>query len=152
MVTWPAGEVSGLEVTRMTTQWLQEAMTHDEREYLRRTVAAATCGQQPEPVCRSLDDGLVGGEPEARWCELFREAVQRKLDKMPNFRPASRYDLLISDDSPIGGVDRSTVIAPLRSWLRGLDTLKLGTVSVIISLDVLSICAGGHAFSRTFEF
>ena len=139
MVASSSGQVAGLEVTRMTTQWLQKAMTDDEREYLRRGAAAAASGQQEEPVCRSLDDGLVGDEAEAKWCELFREAVRRKLDKMPNFRPASRYDVLIYDDSPVGDVDRRKVVAALRPWLGSLDAtaLTLGTISVVISLDVM---------------
>jgi hypothetical protein len=139
MLTSASGEVTGLEVTKATTQWLQRAMTDDEREYLSRETTAAASGEEPTPVIRSLDDGLLGGEAEMKWCTLVKEAIERKLDKLPGFRSASRYDLLICDDTPIGGVDRRKVVATLNPWVRSLDlnTLKLGTISVIISLDVL---------------
>ncbi|MFI5397871.1 MAG: hypothetical protein ACHQ9S_20225 [Candidatus Binatia bacterium] len=139
MATWSSGEVTGLEVTRATTQWLQRAMTGGEREYLGKEVGAAASAEKPEPVISSLDDGLVDGEAETKWCSLVRKALEGKLEKLPGFRPASRYDLLIYDDTPIVGVDRRKVVATLNPWIRSLDvaTLKLGTVSVIISPDVL---------------
>jgi hypothetical protein len=138
MVTWASGEVTGLEVTRATTPWLQRTMTDSERQYRRREAVAEESGTEPEPVVTLLSGG-VGDEPERRWCSLVRKAVERKLDRWSHFKPASRYDLVVADDAPVGGIDRRKVTAYLQPWLRSLDVraLKLGSISVNISLDVL---------------
>ena len=145
VLIWRSGEATGLEVTRATTQWLQRAMTEDESEYLCREAAAIASGETPEPVSRSLSDGgWIGDEAEAEWCLLVRQAVERKIRKLPGFRSASRYDLLVYDDTPVGGIDRRKVVATLYPWVRSLDATipKLGTVSVVISLDVLFDLSG----------
>jgi hypothetical protein len=138
MVSWPAGEVTGVEVTRATTPWLQRAMTDGEREYRRREAVAEESGTEPEPVVTWLPRG-GRDEPERDWCCLVREAIERKLARWNRFRPASRYDLVIADDTGVGGIDWRKVTVYLQRWLRSLDVraLKLGTISVNISLDVL---------------
>jgi hypothetical protein len=140
MVTWSSGEVTGLEITRATTQRMQRARTEDQREYLRREAAAKASGKSPEPVSRLLSrGGLIGDKAENDWCSLFQEATETKLKKLPAFRPASRHDLVIYDDTPLPAVDRHKVVAALRPWVSSLvvTTPTLGTISLIISLDVL---------------
>ena len=144
MLTWSTGEVTGLEVTRATTQEAQRGMTQDQREYLRREAALMSTGQRPEPVIRLGPlRGWIGDEPEVQCCSLFREAIEKKLAKLADFRPAARYDLLIWDDAPLPA-SRGKVIEALRPWVRSLDTgaLKLGVVSLVISLDVAFDLAG----------
>ena len=140
MVTWSSGEVTGLEITRATTQRMQRAMTEDQREYLRREAAAKASGISPEPVSRLLSHGgWIGDEAEKDWCLLFQEIIEKKLKKLPAFRPASRHDLVICDDTLLPAVDRRKVVAALRPWVSSLaaNAPTLGTISAIISLDVL---------------
>jgi hypothetical protein len=138
MLTWPSGELTGLEVTRATERWVQRAMTASEKEYRRR--AAGGSGQEPEPVCIPLSQaGWVGNEAELEWCSLIRGAVEQKLVKLPTFRPLPRHDLLIYDDTPLPAVDRRKVLAAISPWTLRLNEKRptFGKISVIISLDVL---------------
>src|ERR1700730_12489726 len=65
MSTSESGEITGLEVTRATEQWLQSEMTAAEREYRRREVAAAAAAKEPEPVVTPLSMlGWAGDEAE----------------------------------------------------------------------------------------
>ena len=32
------------------------------------------------------------------WCALVRAAVEKRIVKLPGFKPASRYDVLVPDD------------------------------------------------------
>lgn len=140
MLTWPSGELTGLEVTRATEQWIQRAMTASEKEYRRRAATAAASGEQPEPACIPLSEaGWVGNEAELEWCSLIRSAIEQKLVKLPNLRPVSRHDLLIYDDTPLPAVDRRKVLAAISPWARRLNEKRpaFGKISVIISLDVL---------------
>jgi hypothetical protein len=140
MLTWPSGELTGLEVTRATEQWIQRAMTASEREYQRRAATVAASGKKPEPVCIPLSEaGWIGGEAELEWCSIIRSAIEQKLVKLPNFRPASHHDLLIYDDTPLPAVDRHKVLETISPWAHGLNERKpaFGNISVIISLDVL---------------
>jgi hypothetical protein len=140
MLTWPSGEVTGLEVTRATEQWLQRAMTASEKEYRSREAIAGAHGETPETVCISLSQsGWAGDEAEVEWCGLIRQAIEQKLAKLPTFRPASHQDLLIYDDTPLPAVDRRRVLTAIGPWARGLNEKKgaFGKISVIISLDVL---------------
>ena len=140
MLTWPSGELTGLEVTRATEQWLQRSMTASEKEYGRRTVGVTTSGEKPEPVCIPLSQaGWVGDEAEVEWCSLVRRTIEQKLAKLPNFRPVPHNDLLIYDDTPLPTVDRRKVLAAISPWARRLNEKRpaFGKISVIISLDVL---------------
>jgi len=139
MFKWPAGEVTGLEVTRATTQEAQRAMTQDQGEYLRREAASKSSGQSPEPVSRlGRLGGWIGDEADVQCGVLFKEAIEKKLAKLPGFRPSSRHDLVISDDTPLPA-DRRKAVETLRPWVRSLDAtaVKLGKISLIISLDVV---------------
>ena len=140
MLTWPSGEVTGLEVTRATEPWLQRSMTLSEKEYRRREAQAAASGDTPEPVCMLLSQaGWVGDEAEVDWCLLISRSIKQKLAKLPNFRPASRHDLLIYDDTPLPAVDRRKVLAAINPWARRLNerSRAFAKISVVISLDVL---------------
>ncbi len=140
MLTWPSGELTGLEVTRATEQWLQRTMTASEKEYGRRTIEVAVSGEEPEPVCIPLSQrGWVGDEAEGEWRSLVQRAIEQKLAKLPQFRPASRHDLLIYDDTPLPAIDRRKVLAAISPWARKLHDKSptFGKISVVISLDVL---------------
>jgi hypothetical protein len=140
MLTWPSGELNGLEVTRATEQWLQRSMTVSENEFGRRVANAAPPGGQPKPVCIPLSHaGWVGDEAEVEWCSLIRRAIEQKVAKLPTFRPASHHDLLIYDDTPLPAVDRRSVLAAINPWARKLNEKRpaFGRISVAISLDLL---------------
>lgn len=154
MLTSSSGEVTGLEVTKATTQWLQRAMTDSEREYRRREADSESSGSNAEPVSISLSHGGWSHEAEAQWCLLARKAIKKKLKKLPGFRPASRYDLVIYDDTPLPVVNRCKVAAALRPWVGSLDAtaLKLGRISVVISLDVVFDLGGSVSFLPYIEW
>lgn len=150
--TWESGQITGLEVTRATEQWLQREMTAGEREWRRRQVAAAASGKEAEPVVIPLSaPGWVGDEAEEQWCALVRRIVEAKIKLLPSFRTAERHDLLVYDDTPLPAVDRRKVLAGLAPWARGLKQAAptLGKTSVIISLDLL-FDVGGE--SRLFPY
>jgi hypothetical protein len=152
MFTSEFGEITGLEVTRATEQWFQREMTAAEREYRRREVAAAAAAEEPEPVVTPLSMlGWAADEAEKQWCVLVRRAIEAKLGKFSGFRPASRHDLLIYDDTPLPAVDRRKVLLTLVPWASKLKRQMptLGKISVIISLDVL-FDVGGE--SRIFPY
>jgi hypothetical protein len=145
ILTWPSGELTRLEVTRATEQWVQRTMTASEKEYRRRAATAAASGEEPEPICIPLSQaGWVGDETELEWCSLIRSAIEQKLVKLPNFRPAPRHDLLIYDDTPLPAVDRRKVLKAITPWARRLNEKgpAFGKISVIISLDVLFDLSG----------
>jgi len=140
MLTWPSGELTGLEVTRATEQWLQRSITLSEKEYRRREAQAAASGGKPEPICVPLSQaGWVGEDPEREWCSLIGRAIEQKIAKLAGFRPASRHDFLISDDTPLPAVDRRKVLAAISPWAHRLTQKApaFGRISVIISLDIL---------------
>jgi hypothetical protein len=127
-------------------------MTAAEREYRRREVAAAAAAEEPEPVVTPLSMlGWAGDEAEKQWCVLVRRAIETKLGRFPGFRPASRHDLLIYDDTPLPAVDRRKVLLTLVPWASKLkrQMRTLGKISVIVSLDVL-FDVGGE--SRIFPY
>jgi hypothetical protein len=140
ILTDKSGEAIGLEVTRATEQWLQRDMTRADREYRQSEIAAEVSGRDAEPVIVALSElGWVGDQAADQWCVLVRRAIETKTEKLPEFRPAARHDLLIYDDTPIPAVDRRKVIAALDPWARDLksNTPTLGRISIVISLDVL---------------
>lgn len=141
MVTWSSEEVTGLEVTRATTPSLQRRMTVAEREYRRREAVAEASGKDPQPVILwpAGYGGVSGDEVERQFCTLLKEAITKKVEKLSGFRPASRHDLLVCDDTPLGAGDRRKIVAALNPWIRNLaaSATQLGTISVIVSLDVV---------------
>jgi len=140
ILTDKTGEAIGLEVTRATEQWLQLEMTSADREYRQREIVAEVSGRDAEPAIVALSDlGWVGDHAEDQWCVLVRRAIERKTEKLREFRKAARHDLLIYDDTPIPAVDRRKVMAALDPWASDLkwNTPTLGRISIVISLDVL---------------
>ena len=127
MLVGKSGGPPGLEITSATDENLQAAMTRAEKDHSNgRAFIAST-------------QGYVGDELALEWCALVRETVERKIQKFAKFRPASRYDLLLPDDTRMGAGDRRKVIAMLTPWVQELkqQVPKLGKISVIASLDVL---------------
>jgi hypothetical protein len=152
MVTSPLGEVTGLEVTRATEQWLQREMKKGEKEFQRRESQAAKTGGEAEPVAILLStEGWAGDQAEKEWCSIFRAAIERKICKLPNFRSDSRHDLLVYDEAPLPGPDWGKAITAMRPFVRRLqeDNPKLGKISFVVSLDVL-YDVGGEA--RCFRY
>jgi len=141
MLQWPSGQVTGLEVTRATEEPFQEyVMDAAERMYSRRKAAAAISGETTEPVSILLsEEGWIGDEAEVEWCSFVRKAIEKKLKKLSGFKPASRHDLVICDDTPLPAVNRRKVIAALHPWVSSLKANwpQLGIISIIISLDVV---------------
>lgn len=147
MLKWSSGQVTGLEVTRAAEEFFQYVMTAAERMDDRRKAGAAISGETPEPVSVLLSEGGgVGNEAEVEWYSLVQKAIEKKLKKLPSFKPASRHDLVIYDDTPLPSVNRRKVIEDLNSWVSSLKTNRpeLGTISIIISLDVV-FDVGGSA-------
>ncbi len=143
ILRWPSGESTGLEVTRATQESHQKAMTEGEREYRRRTVEARASGIPRKPVSIPLDQhGWLEGEAKAKWCSLFQTAIEEKLGKIRTsglFKPASRHDLLVYDDTPLVGMDRQAVITLMEQWVRDLPQVEtsFAQISIISSLDVI---------------
>lgn len=127
MLTWKSGDTTGLEVTRATDEGLQRAMTRAERKHAEGSVMMAS------PL------GYAGDQIEEEFCALVQEIVEKKIAKFPGYRPASRYDLLVPDDSRMGAGDRRKVLAILTPWVHELKQGEpnLGKISVVASLDVL---------------
>src|SRR5215813_8178628 len=127
MLQWPSGQVTGLEVTRATEESYQYLMTTSER-------------MNNRPVAILLSErGWMDDEAEKEWCSLVQKAIEKKLNKLESFKPASRHDLIIYDDTPIPAVNRRKVVAALNSWVGNLraNRPELGAISIIISLDVV---------------
>lgn len=141
ILQWSSGQVTGLEVTRATEESFQAyVMTAAERVYSRRKAGAAVSGETTGPVSVLLsEDGWIGDDAEVGWCSFAQKAIEKKLEKLSNFKPASRHDLVIYDDTPLPAVDRRKVIAVLRPWVSSLKATQpqLGTISLIISLDIV---------------
>ena len=148
MIRWPSGELTGLEVTRATEEPLQRKKSVAHKEYRRRKIEAAASGTEPIPVTVPLSTaGWLDGEREKGWCLLFQKAVEKKLSKLrgepPEFRskfkPAASYDLLVYDDTPLIGVDRTTIVKGTQLWIRNLpkEQPAFGKISIIMSLDLV---------------
>ena len=119
------GPTIGLEVTRATTPALQRAMTESEHK-------------NGTSVIDLSNGGWLRGGREKLWITMVQEAIERKLEKLPSYRGASRHDLLIYDDSPAIGVDRKVVLAEAKKWICRVRPRVplLGKVSIIMTLDV----------------
>ncbi len=140
MFTSPSAKVTGLEVTRATTEDAQRWLTNAQREFDRRLAEARRSGRAAKPVIGMLNQaGWMGDQPEQEWYSLVRLAVEKKLALLASYKPASRHDLLVYDDTDLPAVDRRKVLARLRPWVLDLRRRApaLGKVSVIISLDLL---------------
>ncbi len=141
MLKWSSGQATGFEVTRATEESFQEnVMTAAERMYSRRKAGAAVSGETTEPMSVLLsEDGWIGDKAEVEWCSFVQKAIEKKLEKLPSFKPASRHDLVIYDDTPLPAVNRRKVVAALNPWVDSLKANRpeLGTISIIISLDVV---------------
>ncbi len=140
LVTLPSGETTGLEVTRATEQWLQLAMKGSEKEARRRKSEPDGTGREPKPVVIPLPwSGWVGDQAEMEWCSLFKAAIEKKLSKLPAFKLACRYDLLVYESAPLPAVDRWKVLSAMHPYVKGLqgENPRLGRISFIVSLDVL---------------
>jgi hypothetical protein len=148
MMRWPSGETTGLEVTRATEEGLQKNKSAAHKEYRQRKVDAERSETEPEPVSIPLPTaGWTDGERERGWSLMFRNAVEKKLVKLrgepPEFRskfkPAARHDLLVYDDTPFIGVDRTRVIATMQNCIRDLSGQQraFGKISFISSLDLI---------------
>jgi len=123
ILTCEAGERRRLEITRATDEELQRWMSQSS------IGSAAIASVQ----------GYAGDQIEQEWCRTVRQAVAKKLIKIPKYRPASYYDLLLPDDTRAGAGDRRKVLDALMPWARDLKlrTPKLGKLSAVVSLDVI---------------
>lgn len=139
MVTWKSGETTGLEVTRATDQELQRWLTRAEKDHPKGSAMMAS------PL------GYAGDQLEDEWCNFVREAIEKKVAKLNEYKPAARHDLLVSDDTRAGAGNRRKVLALLAPWVRDLKRResRLGKISVAASLDVLYDIGGE---SRIFPY
>jgi hypothetical protein len=127
ILRWECGETIGLEITRATDKELQRWIARAEKEHPEGSVMTAS-------LCGYAEDQL-----EKQWCELVRNTIEAKVPKLGSFKPASRYDLLVPDDTRMGPGDRQKVFAELAPWANELRrrTPNMGKVSVAVSLDIL---------------
>lgn len=134
MCTWAGGENTGLEITRATTSGLRRPIVAGKR---------LSDGEKGAGVVSIdlFDDGWMDGEREEQWCRLLMDAVQKKVALLPDYRFASRHDLLIYDDTPVIGVKRKG-LDPLRERIRRINSPMLGHISVIASVDLIYDVAG----------
>jgi hypothetical protein len=134
-----SAEAVGLEVTRATDEGIQAAISHEERAHPGGSAMIVS------------PHGYAGDELERQWCVFIRKAVEKKAAMLTGYRPAARYDLLVSDDTRMGAGDRRKVLAMLDPWARNLKQQqpRLGKISVAASLDIL-YDVGGQ--SRIFPF
>lgn len=139
VITEPDSRCVGLEVTRATSRKIQKWMTEAEKRL-------------PETSSILLSPhGWAGDSAEREWLRFFEGAIEEKLRKLPKFRRAERYDLLIYDDTPLPSPDRKSVIQKLAKFVRArrAENPRLGEVSLIISLDVIYDVGGA---GRTLSF
>jgi hypothetical protein len=139
MLTWKSGETTGLEITRATD--------HELQKWLSRVG-----NQRPEGCAKGFPSfGYAGDQLEREWCDVVREAIEKKTRMLSEYKPAVRHDVLVSDDTRAGAGGRRKVLALLEPWARELkraDT-RLGKISVAASLDVLYDIGGA---SRIFPY
>jgi hypothetical protein len=103
-----SAEEMGLEINGATDEDPQAAMTDAERNL----------SDGPAIIASSF--GYGGDQLEMEWCALVRTAVEKKVAKLSEFKPASRYDVLVPDDTRMGSGDRRKVIQMLTPWVREL--------------------------------
>ena len=69
---------------------------------------------------------------------MVGESIEKKLDRLPKFRPACRNDLLIYDDTPVPAYSKEA-FATMGDWVRSIGSRRgcaFARISVIKSLDV----------------
>ena len=140
LLKWSSGQITALEVKMATEESFQYVMTAAARMYDRRKAGAAVSGETTEPVSVLLSEGgWIGDEAEVEWCSFVQKVIEKKLKKLPSFKPASRHDLVIYNDTPLPAVDRRKVVTALSPWVGSLKANRpqLGTISLILSLDVV---------------
>ena len=95
--------------------------------------------------------GWLEGEAEAAWCSLIQKAIEKKIDKLPKFKPAAHHDLIVYDETPFIRADQQLVITTMRDWMQNLAKAepRFEKVSIVISLDVI-FDLGGEC--RLFPF
>ena len=127
MLAWESGETAGLEVTRATDHELQRWLSRVNEEHPERLTI------MPSPL------GYAGDQLEDEWCNFVRDAIEKKVAKLREYKSVAFHDLLISDDTRGGAGDRGKVLARLDPWARELKRKepKLGKISAVASLDVL---------------
>lgn len=139
MLKWESGEATGLEVTRATDHELQRWLTHAETKHLDGSAMIAS------PF------GYADDQLEREWCGFVQDAIENKVAKLNQYKPAARYDLLVSDDTRAGAGERRKVLALVTPWARDLKRResRLGKISVAAALDIL-YDIGGEA--RIFPY
>ncbi len=118
-------------------------MDEAEREAEERLGASLHLGMGSELVeIPLLLNPSAGNDYYQLWLCLIQGSIEKKLDKLDSYCGSTgltRHDLLIYDDTPILGVDRSKVLPAVARWIH--DKRKrnpsLGFVSLIMSLDVV---------------
>lgn len=135
LLTEDGGDKVGIEHTKAISADHQKTLSERRKDYPNGVAILAS------PLGYTPDQELL------EWSEFIRAAIKNKLTRLPKYKPALRYDLLIEDNCPVSpGPDRRRaleVVAELaREYRRSNPKLKLGKVSVIVSLDVLYDAGG----------
>lgn len=174
MFTWESGETTGFEVTRATEELFQREVSLAERasDETETTASGEAPGDMPSVLGRSngaVDEpsshdgtiifgsphGYAGDAPEQELCRLFRDAIEKKLSKLRDkkYRPASRYELLVFEHTPLPALDREKVLATMRPWVSALQQHKpaFRKTSLIWSLDLLYDLGGEGRIIRYIE-
>jgi len=167
MFTWRSGETTGLEVTRATEELFQREVTLAERMY--RNSETKASGEAPGdilPVPGSSSNvvdepahqerGYAGVDaPEQELCRLVLGAIEKKLSKLRsnNYLPASDYELLVFEHTPLPAIDRKKVLATMRPCVSALQQRKpaFHKTSLIWSLDLLYDLGGEGRIIRYIE-
>lgn len=78
-------------------------------------------------------------------------AAYRRASPPNDFLPASRYDIVVSDETPFPAVNRSERVSELNPWAEELKRAHptLGKLSVLVSLDLIFDIGGD---SRLFPY
>ena len=137
MLTDASCRTTGLEVTRATEGWLQQAMTAAERRYsaLDRH-AKSHNGSAVATISLRHSRGWLAGEAESEWCKMMLLAIDAKVARLPKFETAAAHDLLIADDTPLPAIDRKLAFERLNATLRKGAGKGFRTISAIVSLDI----------------
>jgi hypothetical protein len=132
-LTGPGWDNVGVEHTKAISAGDQRFLSEREKDYPNGVaIYASPLGYTPEQELRE-------------WRGFIGEAIEKKLARLPNYQPASRYDLLIEDNCPISpGPDRRRALEALAELAQEYrrSNPKLGKVSVVVSLDVLYDAGG----------
>jgi hypothetical protein len=159
-MTW-ADRANALRVTRVSVKREPDPVLlglseEDLTSFVKQARSSLRRRNRETPIEDVVDQpligaGWVGDQPEREWVAYVQAAVLRKVEKLESFRPATRHDLLVNDDTPVPAVNRRKVVQALSPWIRNLQRANplLGRVNVIASLDVLFDIGGS---SRIFPY